>query len=98
MSMWEGERKGESPEWGLRGHAIERSDTYLYMKRHAFHQEAAGRSRISLLVLQVLCHSASPFFATTRQTTSIFLDTHCKQLQGNLSRKDFVPIRGSTGH
>ena len=26
------------------------------------------------------------------------IETVVKQLQGNLSRKDFVPIRGSTGH
>src|SRR2546426_426226 len=61
MSMWEGERKGGSPEWGLRGHAMERSDTYLYMKRHAFHQEAAGRSRTIFLVLQVLYHRCFTF-------------------------------------
>jgi len=27
--MWEGERKGMSPEWGLRGHAIEREATHI---------------------------------------------------------------------
>ena len=84
----------EGPErdhWGK--DAVSGLDTFLAYEIDNVLNRQHGTERTGTLLEEpakqalYLCHSST--------SDRMY---HGKQLQGNLSRKDFVPIRGSTGH